>query len=162
MQTKQCSNCTQLDLTRAMGTLISFLVHPFSTARRFRNQYDQDGSLGDLIYHTTLFFAFGIYTVIRRHLNARSRAKPFRVEPPEVWLSLSDSFTCLTLFQFCSKLIRRGQMHQQSPTLLLSPTNTIQILRPRPEKFLVGTISLVSILRPAFIWAHFLRTTSMK
>lgn len=145
-----------------MGTLISFLVHPFSTARRFRNQYDQDGSLGDLIYHTTLFFAFGIYTVIRRHLNARSRAKPFRVEPPEVWLSLSDSFICLTLLQFCSKLIRRGQMHQQSPTPLLSPTNTIQILRPRTEKFLVGIMSLVSILLPPFIWAHFLRTISMK
>ncbi|KAI0003729.1 Aldedh-domain-containing protein [Russula compacta] len=66
-----------------MGTLLSFLVHPFSTARRFRDQYDQEGSLGDLIYHVTLFFAFGIYTVVRRHLNARSRAKPFRVEPPE-------------------------------------------------------------------------------
>jgi hypothetical protein len=159
---KQCSNCTQLDLTRAMGTLISFLVHPFSTARRFRNQYDEDGSLGDLIYHATLFFAFGIYTVIRRHLNARSRAKPFRVEPPEVWLSLTDSFTRLTLFQSCSKLIRRGQMRQQSPTPLLSPTNTMETLRPRPEKSLVGTMSLVSILLPAFIWAHFLRTTSMK
>ena len=71
-----------------MGTLISFLLHPFSTVRQFRNQYDQEGRLGDLIYHATLFFAFGIYTVIRRHLNARSRAKPFRVEPPEVQLFL--------------------------------------------------------------------------
>ncbi|KAH9032483.1 hypothetical protein EDB85DRAFT_2145599 [Lactarius pseudohatsudake] len=43
----------------------------------------EEGSLGDLIYHLTLFFAFGIYTVIRRHLNAQSRAKPFHVEPPE-------------------------------------------------------------------------------
>jgi hypothetical protein len=145
-----------------MGTLISFLVHPFSTARRFRNQYDEDGSLGDLIYHATLFFAFGIYTVIRRHLNARSRAKPFRVEPPDVWLSYQSSFTCLTLFRFCSKLIRRGQMRQQSPTPLLNPTNTIQILRLRLEKFLVGTISPVLILPPVFIWIHFLRTTSMK
>ncbi|KAI9462933.1 Aldedh-domain-containing protein [Russula earlei] len=66
-----------------MGTLISFLVHPFSTVRQLRDQYDQEGSLGDLIYHATLFFAFGIYTVIRRHLNARSRAKPFRIDPPE-------------------------------------------------------------------------------
>jgi len=66
-----------------MGTLISFLVHPFSTVRRFRDEYDQEGSLGDLIYHATLVFAFGIWTVIRRHLNARSRAKPFRMEPPE-------------------------------------------------------------------------------
>ncbi len=67
-----------------MGTLISFLVHPFSTLNRLRDQYDEEGSLGDLIYHLTLFFAFGIYTVIRRHLNAQSRAKPFYVEPPEV------------------------------------------------------------------------------
>jgi len=67
-----------------MGTLISFLVHPFSTVSRLRDQYDEEGSLGDLIYHLTLFFAFGIYTVIRRHLNAQSRAKPFHVEPPEV------------------------------------------------------------------------------
>ncbi|KAH9178669.1 Aldedh-domain-containing protein [Lactarius sanguifluus] len=66
-----------------MGTLISFLVHPFSTVSRLRDQYDEEGSLGDLIYHLTLFCAFGIYTVIRRHLNAQSRAKPFHVEPPE-------------------------------------------------------------------------------
>ncbi|KAF8506648.1 Aldedh-domain-containing protein [Russula emetica] len=65
-----------------MGTLISFLVHPFSTVRQFRDQYDQEGSLGDLIYHATLFFAFGIYFVMRRHLNARSRAKHFRIETP--------------------------------------------------------------------------------
>lgn len=69
-----------------MGTLLSFLVHPFSTVSRLRDQYDDEGSLGDLIYHLTLFFAFGIYTVIRRHLNAQSRAKPFHVEPPEVWI----------------------------------------------------------------------------
>ncbi|KAH9982949.1 Aldedh-domain-containing protein [Lactifluus volemus] len=66
-----------------MGTLISCLVHPFSTVRRLSDQYDDEGSLGDLIYHLTLFFAFGIYTVIRRHLNARSRPKSFRVEIPE-------------------------------------------------------------------------------
>ncbi|KAF8481896.1 Aldedh-domain-containing protein [Russula ochroleuca] len=66
-----------------MGTLISFLVHPFSTVRQFRDQYDQEGSIGDLIYHVTLFFAFGIYFVMRRHLNARSRAKHFRIEPPQ-------------------------------------------------------------------------------
>jgi hypothetical protein len=133
-----------------MGTLISFLVHPFSTIRRFRDQYDEEGSLGDLIYHTTLFFAFGIYTVIRRHLNARNRAKFFRVEPPQVWLSLSNSFTCLTLLQFCSKLIHRGQMHSRSPTLLLNPTNTMETLRRWPEKLLVGNTSLVLILLRLF------------
>ncbi|KAI0308256.1 Aldedh-domain-containing protein [Multifurca ochricompacta] len=66
-----------------MGTLVSFLIHPFSTVRRIRDQYDEEGNLGDLIYHLTLFFAFGIYTVIRRHLNAQNRAKSFRVDPPE-------------------------------------------------------------------------------
>ena len=75
-----------------MGTLISFLVHPFSTVRQLRDEYDEQGNLGDLIYHLTLFFAFGIYTVVRRHLNAQSRAKPFRVDPPEVRMLLSDSY----------------------------------------------------------------------
>jgi hypothetical protein len=83
-----------------MGTLISFLVHPFSTLRRFRDQYDQEGSIGDLIYHVTLFFAFGIYFVMRRHLNARSRAKSFRIEPPPVCLSLLSPFARVTLFDF--------------------------------------------------------------
>jgi hypothetical protein len=69
-----------------MGTLISCLVYPFSTVRRLSDQYNEEGSLGDLIYHLTLVFAFGIYTVIRRHLNAQSRAKPFRVEVPQVWM----------------------------------------------------------------------------
>lgn len=80
-----------------MGTLISLLVHPFSTVRQFRDQYDQEGSLGDLIYHATLFFAFGIYFVMRRHLNARSRAKHFRFEAPPVWLSPFGPFTRVTL-----------------------------------------------------------------
>ena len=83
-----------------MGTLISFLVHPFSTVRQFRDQYDQEGSLGDLIYHTTLFFAFGIYFVMRRHMNARSRAKHFRFDAPPVWLSLFGLFLCVTLLIF--------------------------------------------------------------
>lgn len=83
-----------------MGTLISFLVHPFSTVRQFRDQYDQEGSLGDLIYHATLFFAFGIYFVMRRHLNARSRAKHFRFEAPVVWLFLFGLFTRVTLSNF--------------------------------------------------------------
>ena len=83
-----------------MGTLVSFLVHPFSTARQFRDQYDQEGSIGDLIYHVTLFFAFGIYFVVRRHLNARSRAKSFRIETPPVCLSISDLFACVIIFDF--------------------------------------------------------------
>jgi hypothetical protein len=80
-----------------MGTLISFLVHPFSTANRLRDQYDEEGSLGDLIYHLTLFFAFGIYTVIRRHLNAQSRAKSFHVDPPEVGIFSFYSQTCVVI-----------------------------------------------------------------
>ena len=98
-----------------MGTLISFLVHPFSTFRQFRDQYDQEGSLGDLIYHVSLFFAFGIYFVIRRHLNARSRAKHFRVDTPVVWLSLYVSFTCVTLgFYLASRsvLVKRADNYQ--------------------------------------------------
>jgi len=111
-----------------MGTLISFLVHPFSTVRQFRDQYDQEGSLGDLIYHTTLFFAFGIYFVIRRHLNARSRAKHFRIGAPPVWLSVSGLFTRVTLDYFFSKQIRPGQTRRQFPMLPPSPTNMMQTL----------------------------------
>jgi hypothetical protein len=111
-----------------MGTLISFLVHPFSTVRQFRDQYDQEGSLGDLIYHATLFFAFGIYFVMRRHLNARSRAKHFRFGAPVVWLSLFGLFTRVTLDFFFRKQIRRGQTRRQFPMLPPSPTNTTQIL----------------------------------
>ncbi|KAI0275120.1 meiotic sister-chromatid recombination aldehyde dehydrogenase [Gloeopeniophorella convolvens] len=66
-----------------MGSLISFLIHPFSTIRQLRDPYDEDGGLDDFIYRLTIFFAFGIYTVIRRHLNAQSRAKPFYIETPE-------------------------------------------------------------------------------
>lgn len=104
-----------------MGTLISFLVHPFSTVRRFRDQYDQEGSLGDLIYHTSLFFAFGIYFVMRRHLNARSRAKHFRIEPPVVRLSLLGLFTCVTLLTFFffiasgTILVKRANHSQRYP-----------------------------------------------
>jgi hypothetical protein len=108
-----------------MGTLISFLVHPFSTVRQFRDQYDQEGSLGDLIYHATLFFAFGIYFVMRRHLNARSRAKHFRFAAPVVWLSLFGLFTRVTL-DFFRKQIRPGQTRRQSPMLPPSPTNMMQ------------------------------------
>ena len=111
-----------------MGTLISFLVHPFSTARQFRDQYDQEGSLGDLIYHVTLFFALGIYFVIRRHLNARSRAKTFRIESPQVCLSLLDLFARVTILDFSRKQIRLGQMRKRFQTLLQSPTNMMQTL----------------------------------
>lgn len=101
-----------------MGTLISFLVHPFSTVRQFRDQYDQEGSLGDLIYHATLFFAFGIYFVMRRHLNARSRAKHFRFEAPVVWLSPFGLFTRVTLLIFLgvrSVLVKRADNSQCYP-----------------------------------------------
>jgi hypothetical protein len=111
-----------------MGTLISFLVHPFSTVKRFRDQYDQEGSLGDLIYHVTLFFAFGIYFVMRRHLNARSRAKSFRIEPPVVCLSLLSFFSRVMLFAFFRKQIRHGQMGRRFKTPPPSPTNTMQTL----------------------------------
>jgi hypothetical protein len=110
-----------------MGTLISFLVHPFSTVRQFRDQYDQEGSLGDLIYHATLFIAFGIYFVIRRHLNARSRAKHFRFDAPTVWLSLFGLFLHVTL-DFFRRQIRPGQTRRQLPILASSPTNMMQTL----------------------------------
>ena len=98
----RCSNCIVSTCSHSwpMGTLISFLIHPFSTVRQFRDQYDQEGSLGDLIYHATLFFAFGIYFVMRRHLNARSRAKHFRYDAPVVCLSLLGLFTRITLLIF--------------------------------------------------------------
>ena len=111
-----------------MGTLISFLVHPFSTVRQFRDQYDQEGSLGDLIYHATLFFAFGIYFVMRRHLNARSRAKHLRFDAPVVWLSLFGLFTRVTLLIIFRKQIRPGQTRRQFPMLPPSPTNMMQTL----------------------------------
>ena len=106
-----------------MGTLISFLVHPFSTVRQFRDEYDQEGSLGDLIYHVTLFFAFGIYFVMQRHLSARSRAKPFRIATPPVCPSLLDFFTCVTILDFFRKQIQPGQMGKQFQMLLSSPTD---------------------------------------
>ena len=83
-----------------MGTLISLLVHPFSTIRQFRDEYDQEGSLGDLIYHVSWFFAFGIYFVMQRHLSARSRAKTFRIAPPPVCLPLFDLFALVTILDF--------------------------------------------------------------
>ena len=89
-----------VDIVPAVDEIIYILVHPFSTVRQFRDQYDQEGSLGDLIYHATLFFAFGIYFVMRRHLNARSRAKHFRFNVPVVWLSLFGLFTRVTLYFF--------------------------------------------------------------
>lgn len=109
-----------------MGTLLSFLVHPFSTVNRLRDQYDEEGSLGDLIYHLTLFFAFGIYTVIRRHLNAQSRAKSFYVEPPEVGIFSFRSQTRVVICfaPFCSKRILPGPMPKQFTTLLSNLINT--------------------------------------
>jgi hypothetical protein len=111
-----------------MGTLISFLIHPFSTVRQFRDQYDQEGSLGDLIYHATLFFAFGIYFVMRRHLNARSRAKHFRYDAPVVCLSLLGLFTRITLLIFFRRQIRPGRTRRQLPILPSSLTNMMQTL----------------------------------
>ena len=63
---------------------------------------------------------------------------------------------------FRSQPIRHGQMRQQSPVPLLSPTDTMETLYRQPEKLLVGTISLVLILLRVFTWVHFLRTTSTK
>jgi hypothetical protein len=136
----------------AMGTLISCLVHPFSTVRRLSDQYDDEGSLGDLIYHLTLFFAFGIYTVIRRHLNARSRPKSFRVEIPEVWMWLSLSILCMTLNHccVCSKRTLPGQMANQSKILTSSLTDTIRTLHLQRENSRVAIISRASILPQAY------------
>jgi hypothetical protein len=66
-----------------MGGLISFLIRPFRTLREQRHEFSDD-HIDDLIYHLTLFFAFGIYTVIRRYQTARSKAIPFTHESPEV------------------------------------------------------------------------------
>ncbi|KAI0033980.1 Aldedh-domain-containing protein [Vararia minispora EC-137] len=65
-----------------MGNLVSFLLHPFRTLREQRNEF-ADEYVDDLIYHLTLFFAFGIYTVIRRYQTARNKAIPFIHESPE-------------------------------------------------------------------------------
>lgn len=139
-----------------MGTLISCLVHPFSTVRRLSDQYDDEGNLGDLIYHLTLFFAFGIYTVIRRHLNARSRPKSFRVEIPEVWMWLSHSILCVILNRccVCSKQTLPGQMVNQSKMLTSSPTDTIRTLRPQRENCRVAIILRASILPQVYTWRH--------
>ena len=159
-----CSNSIVSSLLSfwAMGTLISFLVHPFSTVKRFRDQYDQEGSIGDLIYHVTLFFAFGIYFVMRRHLNARSRAKHFRVEPPPVCLSLLGLFARVTLFDLFRKQIRPGQMRKRFKTPPPSPIDMIQTSCRLPKNSLVVTILPVLIQLQVFTWARFLRTTLMK
>ncbi|KAI0046626.1 Aldedh-domain-containing protein [Auriscalpium vulgare] len=65
-----------------MGALLSFLIHPFDTLRRRRNEFDE-GNIDDLLYHLTLFFAFGIYTVFRRYQNAKNKAVNFHVAPLE-------------------------------------------------------------------------------
>ncbi|KAI0322987.1 meiotic sister-chromatid recombination aldehyde dehydrogenase [Amylostereum chailletii] len=65
-----------------MGSLISFLFHPFRTLREHRNDFDDD-NIDDLLYHLSLFFAFGIYTVFHRYQTARNKAKPFQINPPD-------------------------------------------------------------------------------
>ncbi|KAI0059465.1 Aldedh-domain-containing protein [Artomyces pyxidatus] len=65
-----------------MGSFLSFLIHPFDTLRKRRNDFDE-GNIDDLLYHLTLFFAFGIYTVFRRYQNARNRAVPFHWRTPD-------------------------------------------------------------------------------
>jgi hypothetical protein len=140
----------------AMGTFISCLIHPFSTVRRLSGQYDEEGDLGDLIYHLTLFFAFGIYTVIRRHLNAQSRPKSFRVEIPEVWMWFLRSILCVMLncSCVCSKRTRPGQMVNKSKMLTSSPTDTIRTLHHQRENCRVAIISRASILLQAYTWRH--------
>lgn len=145
-----------------MGTLISLLVHPFSTIRQFRDEYDQEGSLGDLIYHVSWFFAFGIYFVMQRHLSARSRAKTFRIAPPPVCLPLSDLFALVTILDFFRKQIRPGQMGKQFPTLLSSPTDMNSTFHLQPENSLVVTILPVLIQLQVSTWTHFLRTMLTK
>ncbi|THH21239.1 hypothetical protein EW146_g285 [Bondarzewia mesenterica] len=65
-----------------MGSLISSLIYPFDTLRS-RQKDNDDGNIDDLLYHLTLFFAFGIWTVFRRYQNARNRAIPFYHKPLE-------------------------------------------------------------------------------
>jgi hypothetical protein len=66
-----------------MGSFFSYLIWPFRTLRQSRNDFSEDHP-DDLVYHLTLFFAFGIYTVIHRYQTARNKAIPFTHEPPEV------------------------------------------------------------------------------
>ncbi|TFY81526.1 hypothetical protein EWM64_g2488 [Hericium alpestre] len=65
-----------------MGSLFSFVLHPFDTLRTRRHDYD-DGNVDDLLYHLTLFFAFGIWTVFNRYQSVRNRAIPFKLAKPE-------------------------------------------------------------------------------
>lgn len=69
-----------------MGSLLSFLMHPFD-AFRPRNNEDE-WYLDELLYHITVFFAFGIWTVVNRYQTARNRAIPFRHLALEVCLHL--------------------------------------------------------------------------
>lgn len=74
-----------------MGSFFSFLIHPFDTIRPRNNE--DEGSLDDLLYHLTLFFAFGIWTVIRRYQTARNRAIPFKyaaLEVCSIWNQCGD------------------------------------------------------------------------
>ncbi|TFY71337.1 hypothetical protein EVG20_g1668 [Dentipellis fragilis] len=65
-----------------MGSLISFLLHPSYTLRTRRHDYD-DNNVDDLLYHLTLFFAFGIWTVFNRYQSVQNRAKSFKLAKPE-------------------------------------------------------------------------------
>lgn len=65
-----------------MGSLFSFFIHPFDTIRPRNN--DDEGNVDDLLYHLTIFFAFGIWTVVRRYQTARNRAIPFKHPALEV------------------------------------------------------------------------------
>lgn len=71
-----------------MTSIVSLILNPLIALNPWWSENDPDQKGIDVLYLLTVFFALGIWLVVRRYQKAQYSAVPFHVDAPEVHLSI--------------------------------------------------------------------------